>query len=73
MLTKTPDICSLKIILRQLKGERNKFLKNCQVTSYTIIFGKRTFFSIIKLAFWEKLEFYLFYCNAIFKDRVLIK
>ena len=37
------------------------------------LFGQRTFFSIIKLIFWEKREFYLFYYNAFFKDRVLIK
>ena len=35
-----------------------KFLKNCQVTSYAVIFGQRTFFSIIKLVFQEKREFY---------------
>ena len=54
MLTKGPDIYSWKFIFRQLKGERNKFLKNCQVTSYIIIFGQGTFFSFIKLVFRKK-------------------
>ena len=45
---------------------------NC-FCSYTIIFDQRTFFSIIKLVFRGKLEFYLFYYNPIFKDRVLFK
>ena len=31
------------------------------------MFGQRTFFTIIKLVFGEKREFYLFYYNAIFK------
>ena len=34
-----------------LKGKRKKFLKNWQLTPYAIIFGQRTFFSIIKLVF----------------------
>ena len=55
------------------KGERKKFLKNCQFTSYAIIFGQKTFFSIIKLVFRGKSGFYLFCYNAIFKDRVLFK
>ena len=38
-----------------------------------IIFDQRPFFSTIKLAFRGKPEFYLFYYNAIFKDRVLFK
>ena len=38
-----------------------------------LIFGQRTFFSIIKIAFRGKPEFYLFYYNAIFKDGVLFK
>ena len=37
------------------------------------MFGQRTFFSIIKLVFREKCEFYLFYYKAIFKDRVSFK
>ena len=41
-----------------LKGERMKFLKNCQVTSYAMKLGQKTFFSIIKLVFQEKREFY---------------
>ena len=36
-------------------------------------FGRRTFFSIIKLVFQGKREFYLFYYHAIFKDPVLFK
>ena len=50
------------------KGERNKFLKNCQLTFYAVVFGHRTSFSIIKLDFREKHEFYLFSNNVIFKD-----
>ena len=42
----------------KIKGEHQKFSKNCQVTSYAIIFGQRTFFSIIKFVFREKREFY---------------
>ena len=38
-----------------------------------IIFGERTFFSIIKLAFRGKREFYLFCYYDIFKDRTLFK
>ena len=48
-------------------------MKNCQLTSYGIIFGQRSLFSFIKLAFREKLEFYLLYYNAIFKDCILFK
>ena len=55
------------------KGERKKFLKNCQLTSYAIMFGQRTFSSIVKLVFRGKREFNLFHYNAIFKDRVLFK
>ena len=56
-----------------LKGERKTFLKNCELTSYAIIFGQITFFSIIKLVFRGKRGFYLFHYNAVFKDRVLFK
>ena len=39
-----------------------------------MIFAQRIFFSIIKLVFREKHEFYLLYYNAtIHKDRVLLK
>ena len=38
-----------------------------------IIFCQKTFFSIITLDFRGKRELYLFYYNAIFKDRVLCK
>ena len=51
--------------------ERKKFKK--AVNWLTIIFGQRTFFPIIKLVFREKREFYLFFDDAIFKDRVLFK
>ena len=57
----------------QLKGEREKFFKNCQLTSYAIGFGQRTFFSIINLIFREKHEFYIFYNSLIFKFRILFK
>ena len=46
-----------------------KFLRNCYLTSYVIIFGQITFFSIIKLDFPGRHGFYLFYYNAILKDR----
>ena len=55
-----------------IKGEHKKFLKNL-LTSYAIILGQRTFFSIIKLVFRGKREFYLFFYNAIFKDCILTK
>ena len=55
------------------KGVRQKFLKNCYLPSYAIIFGQRTFVSFIKLDFWEKREFYLFYYSAFLKDHVLFK
>ena len=47
-------------------------VKNSWLTPYAIIFGQRTFFSIIELVFWEKHEFYLRHYNVIFKDRVLL-
>ena len=37
------------------------------------IFGQRTFFSIIKLVFWGKHEFYLFWYSAFFEDCKLFK
>ena len=41
---------------------------------FAIIFGQRTFFSITKLVFQEKCEFYLFYyLNTISKDWILFK
>ena len=40
-----------------IKGERKKFPKNCQLTSYAIVFGQITFFSTIKPVFREKHEF----------------
>ena len=53
-------------------GIKKKKLKKL-LTSYAIIFGQRTLFSIIKFVFWGKREFYLIYYNAIFKVRVLFK
>ena len=38
-----------------------------------MIFGQRTFLSIIKFVSREKHEFYLFYYKAIFKDCILFK
>ena len=54
-----------------LKENERKIFKNCQLSSYAIIFGHRTFFLIIKLIFRGKSEFYLFCYNAILKDCVL--
>ena len=54
-------------IIGLLKGDRKKFFKNCQFTSYVVIFCQGTFFSIAKL------EFYLFSNDAIFKDCALFK
>ena len=59
------------ILVTRLMFERKKFKKT--VNWLTIIFGQRTFFPIIKLVFREKREFYLFFDDAIFKDRVLFK
>ena len=45
--------------------------------SYVTIFGKKAFFSIIKLVFRGKRDFsiltWVFYYNAILKDCVLVK
>ena len=38
-------------IKKVLKGERKNFLKNYYLTSYAIIFGHRTFISIMRLVF----------------------
>ena len=43
-----------------------------KLTSYVIIFGLKTFFSIIKHVFPEK-QSYLFYYNYVFKDKILFK
>ena len=48
-----------------------KFFKNCQLSFYTIIFGRKTVFLVIKLVFRGISGFYLFYYNAILKDCVL--
>ena len=50
-----------------------KILNGKVFTSYAIIFGPITFFSIIKLVSREKREFYLFCYNAVFKDSVAFK
>ena len=55
-----------------IKENVRKF-KKLLITSYAIIFGQRTFISIIKLVFRGKRELYLFYDTAILKDRVLFK
>ena len=57
---------------KKFKGESKKFLKNCQLTSYAIIFDQTTFFPMIKLVFRGKREFYLL-LKRILKDRVLLK
>ena len=53
------------------KENVRKFFKNCQLSSFVLIFGQRTFFLIIKLVFRGKSEFYLFCYNAILKDCAL--
>ena len=61
------------------KDEATSFNNNIANTDvfklslYEIILRQRTFFSTIKLAFQEKFEFYLFYYNAFFKDRILFQ
>ena len=55
----------------EYKLKRNASITNCQLTSNSIVFGQRTFFSIIKLVFREKHQYYLFYYNLIFKCCVL--
>ena len=56
---------------RYLKENVRNFKK--MLISYAITFGQRTFFSIIKLVFQRKHEFYLFSYNGIFKDCILFK
>ena len=48
------------VAIVSIKGERKKFLKNCQLTFYAVIFGQRTSVSIIELVIREKHEFYFF-------------
>ena len=55
---------------RSLK-ENIRYFKKLLLTSYPIIFDRRTFFSIIKIVFPGKREFYLSQYNAISKDHVL--
>ena len=55
-----------------LKENVRSFTKNCQLTSYAIIFGQITLF-YKNLFFREKQEFYLFSNKVIFKDCVLFK
>ena len=40
-----------------IKGECKRFLKNCQLTSYVVILGQGTFFSITKVVFRENMSF----------------
>ena len=47
------------IIRKGIKGDCKKFF-NCNLT-YAIIFGQRTFYSLIKLLFQEKNELYFMY------------
>ena len=61
----------MHIYKKYFKGKRKKFKKNCQLNSYAITFGQRTFFSIKKLVFPEKCEFYLFYYNAIHRSHII--
>ena len=58
---KAKAICSF-----HTKRDHEKFLTNCPLTSYAIVFGQGVFFSIIKRVFGQKQEFYLSYYNAIF-------
>ena len=71
-LSKVVNESILSSFLWKLMGIKKKKLKKL-LTSYAIIFGQRTLFSIIKFVFWGKREFYLIYYNAIFKVRVLFK
>ena len=41
------------------KGERKKFLKNCSLTAYAIIFVQISFFSIIKLFLEENVSLFI--------------
>ena len=59
-----PDDCTI------FKGERKKLLKNCQLSSYRIIFGYKTIFLSQNL--FSAGSVYS-YCNAAFKERVLFK
>ena len=72
-ITKNEFYFAGTIIICMIKEEHDKFFKNCPLTSYAIIFGPRTFFSIIKLAFSGKHEFYSFYNDIIFKDSIFFK
>lgn len=54
-------------------GLHKKFLKNCWLTFYAMIFVQNTSFSIIRFVFQEKWELYLFCVNAIFKDHILFQ
>ena len=54
-------------------GLHKKFLKNCWLTFYAMIFVQNTSFSIIRFVFREKWELYLFCVNAIFKDHILFQ
>ena len=79
-LKSSPTSCYSLYLKRQkcvwknlFQGEPKKFKKNYELISYAMLFGHRNFFSIIKLVFQGKREFYLFHYTAIFKDCVLFK
>ena len=58
-----------------VKAEQKKFSRNCQLTSYAIIFSQRSFFSIIELIFQKNVSFTysiitLFSKNAYYLNRL---
>ena len=53
-----------------LKGNVRNF---SETVNLLLVFGQRTLFSIIKLVFREKREFYLFCYNVVSKDHVVFK
>ena len=57
----------------EFKGEHNKFLKKLLTYFECNNIWSNDFFSIIKLVFWGKRDFYLSYYNTTLKDRLLFK
>ena len=57
----------------EVKGICEKFKKTVNFYFLFKNIWSENFFSIIKIVFWEKREFYLFYYNAILKDQGLFK
>ena len=49
-----------------LKGEHKEFSKNCQITSYAIIFGQKTLFSNIKPILLEKRYLFIYSITMLF-------